>query len=73
MEQVEPIMTVITNKKTSREYSADRRERMGQEAYNEYMKPYLKRYNAKEETKALRKIKNAEYYQRRKAEKALIE
>ena len=59
--------------KTHAEYSAIFRERLGNEEYNRYMKPYQKIYNAKEETKALRKIRNANYYQRKKAEKLGIQ
>ena len=73
----EPIMTniienIIKAKTTWREDSANFRERMGHAEYSEYMKPYMLKYNAKEQTKAMRKIKNAEYYQKRKVAAALI-
>lgn len=58
--------------KTSTEYSRIFREKMGNEEYNNYIKPYQKKYNAKEETKALRKVRNADYYQKKKAEKMAI-
>jgi len=44
------------------------REKMGTQYYD-YIKSYSTKWNAKEETKASRKIKNAEYYLKKKAEK----
>ena len=58
--------------KTNTEYSRIFREKMGNEEYNNYIKPYQKKYNAKEETKALRRKTNAIYYERKKAEKLAI-
>jgi hypothetical protein len=59
--------------KTNTEYGRIFRQNMGQEAYNEYIKPYQKKYNAKEETKALRRKTNALYYERKKAERLAIQ
>jgi len=69
MEETQLIMMTDEEKRKLKAFEAvvRFREKMGSE-YSNYMKPYLKRYNAKEETKALRKIKNAEYYQRKKNE-----
>ena len=58
--------------KTNAEYSRIFRDRLGNEEYNKYMRPYQQKYNAKEETKALRRKTNAIYYERKKAEKLAI-
>ena len=70
METEPTMMPIDQKKKYDHYYHVLRfRERMGKEQYCNYMKPYCKTWNAKEETKATRKIKNAEYYQRKKAER----
>lgn len=45
------------------------RERMGNAEFSNYIKPYMAKWNAKEETKAARIKKNAEYYLKKKAER----
>jgi hypothetical protein len=72
MENKENKEKKLSKMKTSAEYSRIFRERLGNEEYNKYMRPYQTIYNAKEETKELRRKRNADYYQRKKEEKIAI-
>ena len=57
----------VSRMKTSAEYSTAFRAKKGP-GYADYIRPYQIAYNARPDVKERRKIKNAEYYQKKKAQ-----